>query len=97
MNRSEGCFVDMRSAREENTDGMSEDEIMYSLALITTEDGFSEKVKRKMQLFKDVSDIYHERFHSRSILFTKTPKLFSFFANSSVIVRSDFAYMTEIV
>ena len=71
---------------------MPADERAFSIALITTEDGFSEKVKRKMQLFKDVSDIYHERFHSQSILFTKTPQLFSFFANSSVIVSSDFAY-----
>lgn len=92
MDRNEGCFADFGSAKRGHTDFMPADERTFSIALITTEDGFSEKVKRKMQLFKDVSDIYHERFHSQSILFTKTPQLFSFFANSSVIVSSDFAY-----
>lgn len=92
VDRNEGCFTDYGRAREGHTDFIPAGERAFSLALITTEDGFSEKVKRKMQLFKDVSDVYHERFHSQSILFTKTPQLFSFFANSSVIVSSDFAY-----
>lgn len=64
----------------------------YSLVLFTTEDGISANVLRKMQLFKDMSDLYHEHYHAKSILFTTTPELISFFKNSSVIVLTDFAY-----
>lgn len=70
---------------------------MYSLAFFTTEDGFSPNVQRKMQLFKDVSELYHEHYHSKSILFTTTPELVSFFKNSSVITSPNFAYNSRYI
>lgn len=70
---------------------------MYSLVFFTTEDGFSLNVQRKMQLFKDVSELYHEHYHSKSILFTTTPELVSFFKNSSVITSPNFAYNSRYI
>lgn len=70
---------------------------MYSLVFFTTEDGFSLNVQRKMQLFKDVSELYHRHYHSKSILFTTTPELVSFFKNSSVITSPNFAYNSRYI
>lgn len=73
---------------------MVKDETVYDLVLFTTEDGVSEKKFRKMQLFRDMSDLYYKHFHFRAIVFTNTIQLHQFFQDTSILTIGNFKYIT---
>ena len=74
------------------TSSMVKDETVYDLVLFTTEDGVSEKKLRKLQLFRDMSELYYSHFHFRAIVFTNTIQLHQFFRNTSILTLSNFKY-----
>ena len=76
------------------TSSMVKDETVYDLVLFTTEDGVSEKKLRKLQLFRDMSELYYSHFHFRAIVFTNTIQLHQFFRNTSILTLSNFKYIT---
>lgn len=71
---------------------IEKDDTFYQLVLFTTEDGFSSRKQRKIQLFREMSDLFHSQYRFRSILFTTTPQLVQSLNGSSVLVVSDFKY-----
>ena len=71
---------------------MVKDETVYDLVLFTTEDGVGEKKFRKMQLFRDMSELYNKHFHFRAIVFTNTVQLHQFFEKTSILTIGNFKY-----
>lgn len=71
---------------------IKKDDGFYQLVLFTTEDGSSPRKMSKIQLFRDMSDLFYAQYHFRSILFTTTPQLIESLKGSSVLVISDFKY-----
>lgn len=69
----------------------------YQLVLFTTDDGYSSRKQQKIQLFREMSDLFHSRYRFRSILFTTTPQLIQSLNGSSVLVVSDFKYCSIFV
>lgn len=71
---------------------IEQDDRFYQLVLFTTEDGYSSRKQHKIQLFREMSDLFHSQYRFRSILFTTTPQLIQSLNGSSVLVVSDFKY-----
>lgn len=69
------------------------DSTLYDLVLFTTEDGASIQKMNKMQLFRDMSELYSQHFRFRAIVFTTTSELNQFFSNSSIIISDNFKYI----
>ena len=78
-----------------STSQMVKEETVYDLVLFTTEDGVSEKKFRKMQLFRDMCELYYKHFHFRAIVFTNTIQLHQFFQNTSILTIGNFKYITS--
>lgn len=75
---------------------IEKDDTLYQLVLFTTEDGFSESKQSRINLFRDMCDIFHEHYSCRCLLFTTTSQLIQSVKESSIVAVTQFKYILYI-
>lgn len=63
----------------------------YELVLLTTDDGWTERIQNKSRLYSSLIDVYCRHYNFRPIIFTTTPELVAVYNRTCATVIQKFA------